>query len=288
MNEQTKLQENSIMLTFFDAYNECIMSTKKHQIKQNLRHGKTLPALLSGLFFLMTVQFTSAQSNEKEAIKSAIRSATEAFYERDADRWKSYRLQDSKASTTYIRNGQHYAAAGWENFGPDMISYLNENDPVPGEFENKDFIIYQNDDLAYVEYDQHKTMPKASPYNKRISREYRVMVKQNGQWKIATSVTVDSETFESTDRNIEANLNRTGYQLLAKDKVKEAIEVFKLNVMFYPDSWNVYDSLGEAYAEAGEIEKAIENYKKSIELNPDNENGKKALEKLQKKVSSSN
>ena len=63
-------------------------------------------------------------------------------------------------------------------------------------------------------------------------------------------------------------------------KTKEAIEVFKLDVDEYPKSWNVYDSLGEAYMKNGDKELAIQNYEKSIELNPDNENGKMMLKRL--------
>ena len=48
----------------------------------------------------------------------------------------------------------------------------------------------------------------------------------------------------------------------------------KLNVEFYPNAWNVYDSLAEAYMTNGEKDLAIANYKKSLELNPQNANGR--------------
>jgi tetratricopeptide (TPR) repeat protein len=76
-------------------------------------------------------------------------------------------------------------------------------------------------------------------------------------------------------------MNDLGYRLLTQDKIAEAIEVFKVNVNDYPSSFNVYDSLGEAYMKNGEKELAIKNYEKSIQLNPNNENGRKMLEKLQ-------
>ncbi len=79
---------------------------------------------------------------------------------------------------------------------------------------------------------------------------------------------------------MEPEMNQVGYQLLRTGKTKEAIEVFKINVTEFPDSWNTYDSLGEGYMEDGQREKAIANYEKSIEMNPENENGKKMLEKI--------
>lgn len=78
----------------------------------------------------------------------------------------------------------------------------------------------------------------------------------------------------------EGEMNGIGYQLLRSGKVEEAIEVFKLNVTEFPESWNVYDSLGEAYMNHGNKKMAIKNYKKSITLNPKNEGGIKMLEQL--------
>jgi CubicO group peptidase (beta-lactamase class C family) len=79
----------------------------------------------------------------------------------------------------------------------------------------------------------------------------------------------------------EVMMNRLGYNLLALKKVKDAIEVFKLNVELYPQSSNVYDSLGEAYMADGDKEPAIKNYQKSLELNPQNAGAVEALKKLQ-------
>jgi CubicO group peptidase (beta-lactamase class C family) len=81
-------------------------------------------------------------------------------------------------------------------------------------------------------------------------------------------------------------LNTLGYRLLRSDRVQEAIAIFTLNVEEYPDAWNPYDSLGEAYAEAGELELAIVNYEKSVELNPENTNGIAALERLRAQLDS--
>ena len=79
----------------------------------------------------------------------------------------------------------------------------------------------------------------------------------------------------------EEYLNAAGYALISYDKLNEAIELFNFLVEEYPQSANAYDSLGEAYMKAGNKELAIENYKKSLELNPDNQSAKHMLEQLQ-------
>lgn len=78
----------------------------------------------------------------------------------------------------------------------------------------------------------------------------------------------------------ESQFNSLGYRLLGMKKVREAIEIFKLNVEAYPQSANVYDSLGEAYAMSGNKELAIKNYERAVELNPQDANAIEMLKKL--------
>jgi len=78
----------------------------------------------------------------------------------------------------------------------------------------------------------------------------------------------------------EPELNTLGYQLLGQGKTQDAIEIFKLNVEAYPQGFNTYDSLGDAYKRSGDKDLAIANYKKSLELNPKNLIGAEALAAL--------
>lgn len=78
----------------------------------------------------------------------------------------------------------------------------------------------------------------------------------------------------------EGDMNTVGYDFLQAGQVAEAIGIFKLNVEAFPYSGNCYDSLGEAYLKQGNKQLAIENYKRSIELDPGNEAGKKVLAEL--------
>ncbi len=81
----------------------------------------------------------------------------------------------------------------------------------------------------------------------------------------------------------ESDVNRWGYELLQGGSVKEAVEVFKLNAEIYPQSANTYHSLAEAYAISGNKELAINNYKKVLELNPQNKDAAELLKKLEGK-----
>ncbi len=78
----------------------------------------------------------------------------------------------------------------------------------------------------------------------------------------------------------ENRLNNLGYIYLGQQNYKQALAIFKLNVEFYPESANCYDSLAEAYMNNGDRELAIINYKKSLEINPDNQNAVRMLKKI--------
>lgn len=78
----------------------------------------------------------------------------------------------------------------------------------------------------------------------------------------------------------EGYLNGVGYSMLRNKEFTKAIDMFRVNAALYPKSENVYDSLGEAYLNAGQKDKARENYKKVLDINPKNENALKALKTL--------
>jgi putative CocE/NonD family hydrolase len=87
-------------------------------------------------------------------------------------------------------------------------------------------------------------------------------------------------TENATEALTEAQINRLGYALLARKRSTDAVAMFRRNVERFPESFNAYDSLGEAYAAAGDHANAIANYRRSLELNPKNTNAADMIEKL--------
>jgi tetratricopeptide (TPR) repeat protein len=107
-------------------------------------------------------------------------------------------------------------------------------------------------------------------FNTVIEKDVQTAIKQYRELKATKP---DAYDFS------EPQLNRLGYQFLQMNRVKDAIEIFKLNVEMFPQGFNTYDSLGDAYRENGDKNLAIQNYKKSLELNP---NFTPTVEKLKK------
>jgi len=89
-----------------------------------------------------------------------------------------------------------------------------------------------------------------------------------------------SERFGYPVEPPEGLVNNIGYTELARGERGRALQAFRLNVANYPDSANVHDSLGEAYLLAGDHARAAESYRRVLELDPHNENARKALAHL--------
>ncbi|MBP2615413.1 serine hydrolase domain-containing protein [Chryseobacterium jejuense] len=81
--------------------------------------------------------------------------------------------------------------------------------------------------------------------------------------------------------NFENTLNDIGYILLRNSRTDEAVKVFAINVKENPQSANSFDSLGEGYFSAKNYALALENYKKSLALNPENTNALKMINKIE-------
>ncbi len=92
-----------------------------------------------------------------------------------------------------------------------------------------------------------------------------------------------AKLLKKTNSNLnlaEKEINGWGYKLISQKRLREALEIFKLNVHLYPASANAFDSLGEIYAELGEQAAAIKNYEQSLKLDPQNKNAEEQLKRL--------
>ena len=78
----------------------------------------------------------------------------------------------------------------------------------------------------------------------------------------------------------ENELNELGYELLRDNQSEAALKIFNLNVNEFPTSGNVYDSRGEAYFNKKEYTLSKNDYQKSLELDPTNQNAKEMILKI--------
>ena len=118
------------------------------------------------------------------------------------------------------------------------------------------------------------------PYDLNISMAYSLqkLIKREGE-----DSGIDYYNKKRSDDDYyldEDEMNIAGYELLLADSINEAKVIFELNVQAFPNSANVYDSYGEVLLLLGNKDEAIENYKRSVALNPRNKNGIEVLKSL--------
>ena len=237
------------------------------------------------------------QNSEEENIKKAVEAEFSAF-DSNLDAWKATWHHDAKvffavyAHTFYqtIMSWDSVAAEGERSYKRNSIR--NDSTKLKdSEGSNENFNIRTDGNMAWIEYERVFTpavvQPDIFPYTgsgvERI-HHYEVLVKENNQWKITSEILTSPESYTlNADHEIEFDLNNTGYYLLNAKKINDAIEVFKMNVKLFPNSWNTYDSLGDAFAAAGNKNLAIENYEHSLKLNPKNDIGAQKMAKLKGK-----
>ena len=79
----------------------------------------------------------------------------------------------------------------------------------------------------------------------------------------------------------ENEFNMLGYRIMKAYKDPEAAAlIFQCGIRAFPRSANLFDSLGEAWLQCGDEDKALRYYKKSLELNPNNKNAKTMIKKI--------
>ncbi len=130
--------------------------------------------------------------------------------------------------------------------------------------------IVSEDDDPIITYDYLK-----------VDNEFKTpsMHLENGDYDKALSGYLEIKKQDSTSLLLdEGYFNRLGYRLLRKKEHEKAIEIFKMNVVLFPTSANVYDSLGDAYKSYGDSLQAFNNYKKTLEYNDGNGKAKRFVE----------
>lgn len=110
--------------------------------------------------------------------------------------------------------------------------------------------------------------------NLKLLRQELIKNKFENSFKIYSNIKRIKKDFSLSEDEI----NSWGYQLIEQNKKQEALKVFQLNTLLFPKSSNVYDSYAETLELLGNHKEAIINYRKSLELNPDNNNARQFLE----------
>ncbi len=158
----------------------------------------------------------------------------------------------------------------WQNLDP-RDRRLWTGPQIAAEMTSKDY--FTNNDPAL------KAILNYSP-KKELTEQLMDALSANDVQLAAKRFREFKDNPANTYLNTEATMNSFGYKLMGMKRLDQAIEIFKLNTEAYPQSSNVWDSLGEAYMNKGDKELAIKNYEKALELDPSNGNAATILKRL--------
>jgi CubicO group peptidase (beta-lactamase class C family) len=238
-------------------------------------------------------------SNHPDFISELIRSVA-LTYEWD-DYFPRYKEKEtdgdsiSKVEGKYIVRGYDFIEILEVN---DQLMYRDgpEEDPVNLiKVTDSTYVVRDFDVLFQFKENVENNSIDIQVINSSTLKTRTLYSKISGGTKLPLEILIDGdfnqalETYKSLlkqDGNDPAvnenNLNELGYRFLGKEKNKVAKDIFEINMMLYPESFNVYDSYAEACMELGENDLAIKNYQKSLSLNPKNDNARNQIEKLEK------
>jgi len=128
----------------------------------------------------------------------------------------------------------------------------------------------------YYPDDDHGSVPLITEYdalrfvfkNYRFSFDMEDMI--NEEVDIAKKIEQHyqqlTKEFGYTIKPDEQLINQLGYQFLQMEQLDRAERFFNLNVNNYPNSSNVYDSLGDFYLATDKKAKARKNFKKALSI----------------------
>lgn len=124
--------------------------------------------------------------------------------------------------------------------------YDHNSVPLPAEYDALRFIFnFYNYNFPFADFfkPSYKSDTILSEHYKNISRRMGYKVSPPEQF-----------------------VNGLGYQLMSMKQFERAYYFFKMNVEYYPASFNAYDSMGDLFNAKGDKQKAADYYKKALKL----------------------
>jgi tetratricopeptide (TPR) repeat protein len=231
----------------------------------------TMKRLLTSL--LLLILFTSCSENVKYTPEQIKQTSGRYIFN-----------QDDVIDVFYENNDLYI---NWKSGRTKPVALDEKTFFVPDMYKKLRFVKHPDTKkryLAIVSEDDENKVEYAYP---KVADTYKTarMYLTDQEFDKALAGYIELRKQDSTKTFInEREVNTIGYNLLRKKEYKKAIEVFEINVVLYPESDNVYDSLGEAHLRKGDSLEAFNNFKKCLTLNSGNQRAKEFVKLYGKKA----
>lgn len=205
----------------------------------------------------------------------------------------------NEGSISINMDGQEYGYGfGWMPYEKNGKKYVQHDGLVESYrslikknlTDGYDYIFLTNQGAKLAMNELTKSIDTILEQSKYQKPKIPIINKILSELKINGSSNLASDVKNKIDKNPndysidEASTNGLAYTFLRDNQTKTAIEVFKLNTELHPKSPNAFDSLAEGYFSTKRFKLSKENYKKSLELNPENKNAKMMIERIDKET----
>ena len=238
---------------------------------------RTLSVLLFATLSLPMVALS--QEAEKQKIIDVITGELDAWYKKDRAKWTDAIVHSSDFILTSASQDGYYRVHGFDSLvAPREQYFTTPADPNVKRISKTDFKVNIKGSIAIVDL----TLRGDNLFGPFIGDQTIILERQGKSWRILRQNTVVKTSYQLNEVNIESGINTQGVKFLELKKFDEAIKVLSLNTHLFPNSWNTWDSLAEAYMQKGEAHIATGFFKKSIEINPNNSYAKEMIEKMTK------
>ena len=143
---------------------------------------KYVLAICIALLFSCQQEKAPYSDDIKETLKAIVEGETNAYMEKDYQKWASYWDHSSDVLRLDISQTGFAQTRGWDKSGVNLESFFKENpEPITSTFENSDYLIFYDDNLAWVAFDQTWTSQSGE---ESVAKATITLVKKENAWKI--------------------------------------------------------------------------------------------------------
>jgi hypothetical protein len=160
--------------------------------------NKCVLVICVALLFSCQPEKTPPAEGIKESLKAIVVGETNAYMEKDYQKWASYWDHSTDVLRLDVSKEGFAQQRGWDKSGGKLESFFKENpEPIASTFENSNYLIFHDVNLAWVAFDQTWTSQAGE---KTVAKATITLVKKANDWKIISYTAIQ---YEAGDQDVD-------------------------------------------------------------------------------------
>lgn len=139
-----------------------------------------------------------SHENAKQVIKEVVTGETLAYMEKDYQKWASFWDHSGDVLRLDVSEAGFAQTRGWDKSGGNLETFFKENpEPITSTFENSNYLIFYDTNLAWVAFDQKWTTVSGE---ESVAKATITLVKKKDAWKIISYTAIQ---YEAEDEGVD-------------------------------------------------------------------------------------